>query len=175
MKKMNSIEKSKYINKRYKEYIRSSFKFGKSRLQGLFEKQLELESLFKGPYVNLDLPFQRGKNLQQLIDDGTLCRSFSMLGDMNLTRPLYSHQEEAIRLIGSGRSAVITTGTGSGKTECFLFPILNDLLRDVENGINEIGIRAIFLYPMNALVNDQIDRIRTILTACPSKIGRAHV
>ena len=165
---MNSIEKSKYINKRYKEYIRSSFKFGKNRLQGLFEKQLEQESLFKGPYVNLDLPFQRGKNLQQLIDDGTLCKSFSMLGDMNLTRPLYSHQEEAIRLIGSGHSAVITTGTGSGKTECFLFPILNDLLKDVENGNNEIGIRAIFLYPMNALVNDQIDRIRAILTACPS-------
>lgn len=167
MKKMNSIEKSRYINRRYKEYIRSSFKFGNSRLQGLFEKQLENESLFKGPYVNLDLPFKRGKTLQQLIDEGTLCGSFAKLGDMNLTRPLYSHQEESIRLIGRGRSAVITTGTGSGKTECFLFPILNDLLKDVENGNNEIGIRAIFLYPMNALVNDQIDRIRGILTACP--------
>ena len=61
----------------------------------------------------------------------------------------------------------ITTGTGSGKTESFLYPILNDLLFDVEKGNKEVGVRAIFLYPMNALVNDQIDRVRKILMHCP--------
>ena len=167
MKKLNSIEKSKYIDRRYKEYIRSSFKLGNEALQSLFEQQLKGESLFKGPYVNLDMPFQRGKSLQELINEGTLCRSFARLGDLNITRPLYSHQEEAVRLIGSGRSAIITTGTGSGKTECFLYPILNSILKDIENGKRDIGIRAIFLYPMNALVNDQIDRIREMLRSCP--------
>lgn len=163
MKKLNSIEKSKYINLRYKEYLRSSFHFGDEKLQNLFEKQLEGESLFKGPYVDLNLPFQRGKSVRELVDEGVICKSFLELNDIDFDRPLYSHQEEAVRQIGAGRSAIITTGTGSGKTESFLFPILNEILRDLEDGSNEVGIRAIFLYPMNALVNDQIDRVRNIL------------
>ena len=63
--KKNSIEKSKYINERYKEYLRSSFEFGSGKLQKLFEQQLEIEDLFKGPYVDLSLPFKRGKNIEQ--------------------------------------------------------------------------------------------------------------
>ncbi len=80
---------------------------------------------------------------------------------------LYYHQEEAINKISSGHNVVITTGTGSGKTECFLYPILNSIAREIEEGKNEIGIRALFLYPMNALVNDQIDRIRKVLCSYP--------
>lgn len=167
MKKLNPIERSKYINEKYKDYLRSSFEFGKSNLQKLFVQQLEKEKLFKGPYVDLSFPFERGKNLDSLIEEGVVCKSFHRLQDINFTRPLYSHQEESIRLISSGRSAIITTGTGSGKTESFLYPILNELLFDVEKGNDEVGVRAIFLYPMNALVNDQIDRIRKILSACP--------
>lgn len=167
MKKLNPIEKSQYIDTKYKEYLRSSFQFGKSYLQNLFVEQLEKEKLFKGPYVDLSFPFQRGKSLDSLIDEGVVCKSFKRLDDINFTRPLYSHQEEAIRIIGKGHSAIITTGTGSGKTESFLYPILNDLLFDVEKGNREVGVRAIFLYPMNALVNDQIDRIRKILMHCP--------
>lgn len=167
MKKLNPIERSQYIDNKYKEYLKSSFEFGKSHLQKLFVEQLEKEKLFKGPYVDLSFPFQRGKNLESLIEEGVVCRSFIRLGDINFSRPLYSHQEESIRTIGKGHSAIITTGTGSGKTESFLYPILNDLLFDVEKGNKEVGVRAIFLYPMNALVNDQIDRIRKILMHCP--------
>lgn len=167
MKKLNPIERSKYIDKCYKEYLRSSFEFGKTELQKLFVQQLEKEKLFKGPYVDMSFPFQRGNNLESLIEKGIVCKSFKKLNDINFTRPLYSHQEEAIKLIKGKRSAIITTGTGSGKTESFLYPILNELLYDVEKGNNEVGVRAIFLYPMNALVNDQIDRIRKILQNCP--------
>lgn len=167
MKKLNPIERSQYIDCKYKEYLKSSFEFGKSHLQKLFVDQLEKEKLFKGPYVDLSFPFQRGKNIESLIEEGVVCKSFKRLDDINFTRPLYSHQEESIRTIGKGHSAIITTGTGSGKTESFLYPILNDLLFDVEKGNKEVGVRAIFLYPMNALVNDQIDRIRKILMHCP--------
>ncbi|WP_164914335.1 DEAD/DEAH box helicase [Aminipila luticellarii] len=167
MRKLNSIERSKYINDRYKDYLRSSFKFGNGKLQKLFEDRLNSEVLFKGPYVDLNLPFQRGHCLNELMDEGVVCKSFSKLGDINFERSLYSHQEESIRRIGAGRSAIITTGTGSGKTESFLYPILNELMSDIEQGNREVGIRAIFLYPMNALVNDQIDRVRKILTQCP--------
>ena len=167
MSKRSPIEKSQYINIQYKEYLRSSFKFKTPKLQQLFEKQLEAEDLFKGPYVALNLPFQRGMSLDEMISEGVMCKSFRRLGDMNFERPLYSHQEESIRRICSGHSAIITTGTGSGKTECFLYPILNELLTDLEKGNREVGVRAVFLYPMNALINDQIDRVRKILTNCP--------
>lgn len=167
MSKRNPIERSQYINNQYKEYLRSSFEFKTPKMQKLFEQQLEVEDLFKGPYVDLNLPFQRGMSLDEMIADGAVCKSFRRLGDVNFERPLYSHQEESIRRICSGRSAIITTGTGSGKTESFLYPILNELMSEVENGNREVGVRAIFLYPMNALVNDQIDRVRKILTQCP--------
>ena len=55
MKKLNPIERSIYINNRYKEYLRSSFQFGDDTLQNLFQEQLEKEILFKGPYLNLNL------------------------------------------------------------------------------------------------------------------------
>ena len=82
-------------------------------------------------------------------------------------RDRYAHQVDSIKNVGAGRSTIVTTGTGSGKTECFLFPILNEILSEIENGNKEDGIRAIFLYPMNALVNDQMDRVREILKNCP--------
>lgn len=61
MKKLNPIEKSRYITNRYKEYLKSSFNFGEGRLQNLFLEELEKENLFKGPYVDMNFPFQRGK------------------------------------------------------------------------------------------------------------------
>lgn len=67
---------------------------------------------------------------------------------------LYRHQEEAISSIMAGSPTVIATGTGSGKTESFLLPILNHCLQT-----NEKGIKAILLYPMNALANDQVERL----------------
>lgn len=63
MSKKNAIERSKYINEQYKDYLKSSFEFNNSKLQKLFEQQLNKEELFKGPYVDLNLPFQRGKSL----------------------------------------------------------------------------------------------------------------
>lgn len=168
MQQLNPIEKSLFINNKYKEYLKSSFHFGNDEIQTLFEEQLKKEQLFKGPYLDLNLPFEKGKNINELVEEGIVCKSFLSLDDVNFTRPLYYHQEASLRLIKSGRSAVITTGTGSGKTESFLYPILNEILSQRENGNNEVGIRAIFLYPMNALVNDQIDRVRNILKNTPN-------
>lgn len=90
MSKRNPIERSEYINNRYKEYLRSSFQFESDRLQSLFEKQLDDEDLFKGPYVDLNLPFKRGKNLNELISEGIVCQTFKKLGDIDFERPLYS-------------------------------------------------------------------------------------
>jgi len=81
------------------------------------------------------------------------------------TRIPYAHQLEAWRaLIGQDdcRSVLVTSGTGSGKTECFLVPILNDLARELvekQDG-GRCGVRAIFLYPLNALIKSQKERLQ---------------
>ena len=81
--------------------------------------------------------------------------------------PPYRHQADAISLsLVRDRSLVVMTGTGSGKTECFLLPILGKLAREAQcNGETfgrTVAMRALILYPMNALVNDQLGRLRLL-------------
>ncbi|HZT71843.1 MAG TPA: DEAD/DEAH box helicase [Terriglobia bacterium] len=77
---------------------------------------------------------------------------------------LYVHQKQAIQhLIRSRKNIVVATGTGSGKTECFLIPLIYDLLSEPERTRSKSGVRALLLYPMNALVEDQMARLRRLL------------
>lgn len=79
----------------------------------------------------------------------------------------YRHQVEAWKILRQNdpRSILVTSGTGSGKTECFLVPILDDLVRERARVGRLVGVRALFLYPLNALINSQRDRLRA-WTAC---------
>ncbi|MBV8800897.1 MAG: DEAD/DEAH box helicase [Alphaproteobacteria bacterium] len=81
--------------------------------------------------------------------------------------PPYKHQSEAIQgSLIDGRNLLIMTGTGSGKTESFLLPIIGKLANEAESSpksfSDDFGIRALVLYPMNALVNDQLGRMRSL-------------
>lgn len=76
---------------------------------------------------------------------------------------LYEHQQKALVAVQNGKSIVVTTGTGSGKTECFLYPILNRLAKDCKNNERLTGVQALFLYPLNALIESQGDRLRSSL------------
>ncbi|CAB1252923.1 ATP-dependent RNA helicase SrmB [Clostridiaceae bacterium BL-3] len=78
----------------------------------------------------------------------------------------FSHQVKALEAFYHDKDMLVTTGTGSGKTECFLWPILTEMIRQAAADINnweQEGIRALILYPMNALVSDQLGRIRNIV------------
>lgn len=78
----------------------------------------------------------------------------------------FQHQIKAIEEYYRGHDVIVTTGTGSGKTECFLWPILTDLIYEAhynQASWNHEGIRALVLYPMNALVSDQLGRMRNII------------
>lgn len=84
-----------------------------------------------------------------------------------LYNPPYKHQSEAIiNTLIKGRNLVVMTGTGSGKTEAFLLPILGKLAREANEApeafLSHTGLRALILYPMNALVNDQLGRLRAL-------------
>ena len=74
----------------------------------------------------------------------------------------YKHQLEAWRGLLDPRpqSQIITSGTGSGKTECFMVPVLEDLYRETQQTNSSLtGVRALFLYPLNALINSQKERL----------------
>jgi DEAD/DEAH box helicase domain-containing protein len=74
----------------------------------------------------------------------------------------YAHQIEAWRLLRDPdpQSVLVTSGTGSGKTECFVLPMLDDLAREVDASGRLSGVRVIALYPLNALIASQEERLR---------------
>ena len=73
----------------------------------------------------------------------------------------YKHQATSVKEWWLGKDVVVSTGTGSGKTECFLWPLLGHLWRARYRGSGKKrGVKALVLYPMNALATDQMKRIR---------------
>lgn len=113
------------------------------------------DTVIKGPFLEAIPDFPKGKSLKDLVAEGVLHDGFSRLGPVVFERSLHIHQEQAIRRVVTDRkNIVVATGTGSGKTECFLFPLIDTLLKS--NIAGRPGIRAILIYPLNALANDQL-------------------
>lgn len=138
------------VERGIKDFLRTTFPPSTPFFEGIFERLFEERSnLFKGPYVSAKLPFRQGSI------DKSFFESFTM------PHTPFLHQERAFqRLTGAdARSTLISTGTGSGKTECFLYPILDHCYQ--RRG--ERGIKAIIIYPMNALANDQAKRMARLI------------
>lgn len=74
----------------------------------------------------------------------------------------YKHQADSWEALHEGKSIVVTSGTGSGKTECFMYPVLGDLFKEKQANGHSNAIEAIFLYPLNALMKDQKKRLSTL-------------
>lgn len=165
--KNNPIEISNYIKNEFAEFISSTYTVDDPDYQKQLDNELKSVDLFKGPYLHTSLPFTQAESLNALIDRGTVSAEFRKLGSVNLDRSLYLHQKQAIIKAGNRRNLVITTGTGSGKTESFLYPIINSIMKSITDNTYRPGVKAILLYPMNALVNDQRDRIRDLLKNYP--------
>ncbi len=157
----------------YLRYLKTAFPIQDDDLRRQFWQALgQPDLLVKGPLLEATPEFVKGCSIKQLVEQGVLENRFADLCGYGLPydRSLYLHQEQAIRKLCQGkRNIVISTGTGSGKTETFLIPILNHLLEEENHGtLNEPGIRALLLYPMNALANDQLKRLRKVLINYPT-------
>lgn len=165
--KPNPIEITNYIKHEYMSFLSSRFNVDDPDYQQQIQRALKNEDLFHGPYVKTVLPFVKGASVNELVQKKVLDLKFLKFSGIDFDRPLYIHQIESIERAASGHNLIITTGTGSGKTESFLYPILNHILK-VKKKDKSHTVKALFLYPMNALVNDQLDRIRDILKSYPS-------
>lgn len=170
---LHPIKTTTHLRHAYIRYLQTIKPFQDDELRREFRNALEeTNRLVKGPLVEVSPPFQTGATIQNLIAQGVLARGFTRICSdehLPIRRPLYRHQERAIRKAVAGRNLVVATGTGSGKTESFLMPVLNHLLREEEAGTLKLpGVRALFLYPMNALANDQMKRLRRVLQNYPN-------
>ncbi len=143
-----------------REYLRHQFEreggeFGSFLGHPVFESLYEYESQ-PTPLGKLNLLHPRTVEILDKPPTPHQSRRFAK------TQHPYKHQVEAWRALKAEpcRSAIISTGTASGKTECFLVPIIDDLVREYERVQQPlVGVRALFLYPLNALINSQRERL----------------
>jgi ATP-dependent helicase YprA (DUF1998 family) len=163
---VNVVATSAQLGAAYRRYLRSLLPVREPALAAALRDAIESSPLLtKGPILEATPPYRTGASLRELIAEGVLGPAFARLSGpaLPLDRPLYLHQEQAIRKAAAGRNLVVATGTGSGKTECFLLPVLSELVAEHAAGALGPGVRALLLYPMNALANDQVRRLRQVL------------
>lgn len=168
--RLDPLETAKQVEGSYKRYLKTLLAPRDEELAAAFDSEIDASTmLIKGPILEMTPPYETGATCRQLIDQGVLHHDFTKIDSsaFPLDQPLYIHQEAAIRKFLAGRNLVVSTGTGSGKTESFLVPILNSLIKESADGSLGAGVRALLLYPMNALANDQLKRLRSVLAAVP--------
>lgn len=144
-----------------REFIVTGFETETAPFAGEFrrlvEEQQAGEAFIKGPYVSIGLPFLTGSSGRDFFQG------------FETEHPPFAHQEQAWQRLASDRLAantLVATGTGSGKTECFLYPLLDHCLR-----ARGAGIKAIVIYPMNALASDQAKRFAREIHRQPALKG----
>ncbi|MET0076403.1 MAG: DEAD/DEAH box helicase [Candidatus Thiodiazotropha lotti] len=140
------------------ETLRAQFEPSTELFKDAICRLIDTPPWVQGPYVQLGLPFVEGTNGK------------NFFADFQTEFPAHQHQELAWELCGrQGRSTLVATGTGSGKTECFLYPVLDHVARARKEGVK--GVKAIIIYPMNALADDQAGRIAELVHNTPAFNG----
>jgi DEAD/DEAH box helicase domain-containing protein len=141
---------AQHVEQGIKDFLRTTFPVTTPLFSKILENFLaEPGNVFKGPYLDIQLPFRQDK------------KGSDYFPELPMQFPPYRHQVNAFdRLSGPNpQSTIVATGTGSGKTECFIYPILDYCFRHR----GEPGIKAILIYPMNALATDQAGRLAKLI------------
>ena len=155
---MNPVLLAKEVEQGLEDLVRYNFQTNSDNFKGMIETFLSKPDTFhKGPWISIDLPFQDSD------------ASEPAFPEIPLGFEPYLHQQQAFdRLrLPIPRSTLIATGTGSGKTECYLWPILDACRQSA----GQPGIKAIIIYPMNALASDQARRIAKVINKTPALQG----
>ena len=150
----------------YADYINSYINIRDDRIRSIVQDELSGGLLWPEPLIQLNPSFEPGGWIDDLVNEGILRNECSKIfrkkespEDPGKSLRLHKHQDEAIRMARTGSNYVLTTGTGSGKSLSYIIPIVDYVLN---NGSGK-GIKAIIVYPMNALANSQLGELEKFL------------
>lgn len=165
-------ETTEQLHAALRDYIEATYHISHPRLVAQRRQLLDEPGVIsQRPYLESTPRYQTGAAFADLGLPDAALELFGAVslpsGELLIHDPPYQHQALATQsALVDGRSLVVMTGTGSGKTECFLLPILGKLAHEAKTKADEFGstpaVRALVLYPMNALVNDQLGRLRML-------------
>ena len=155
----------------YRRYATSFLAIKDDRVCEHVDAAFEAGKLWPPPQIGLNPSFKAGGTVDALVDQGVLherCREIFRMGKsgadaIGSPMVLHQHQVDAIRAAEAGDNYVLTTGTGSGKSLSYIVPIVNHVLRA---GTGE-GVKAVVVYPMNALANSQAEELAKFLDHGP--------
>jgi superfamily II DNA/RNA helicase len=143
------------------------------RIRAQVAARLDEGRQWPDPWLSLNPSFESGGSVSDLAKAGLLeaeCeRIFRVKADRNdpgnATLTLHRHQTDAISVARSAKSYVLTTGTGSGKSLAYIMPIVDGVIREraQNGGKRPPGVKAIVVYPMNALANSQVLELEKFL------------
>ena len=150
---MKAFKNHQSIIEDYKKFLKSFFTISDRRIKEEVEKKFEAnsscDSYIPEPLIQFNPSYKTGLSLDDI--PGVHSELKNILGNFSL----YHHQVEAIKKGIENKGFIVTSGTGSGKSLTFLATIFNDVLKSPGK-----GIRAIIVYPMNALINSQEEEIK---------------
>lgn len=158
---MIPLQQAQELKSAISEYLKATFTFREKNVNEEFHRFVNdpKQGLFKGPYVSLQLPYKKADESEVI--------------PLEITPPFtpFLHQFKSFHRLFNGnegpKPTLLTTGTGSGKTESFLYPILDYCYKNRDRS----GIKAIILYPMNALATDQAQRLAETIWKDPKLKG----
>ncbi|WP_347067476.1 DEAD/DEAH box helicase [Flavobacterium sp. WV_118_3] len=152
---MDAFKTHEKVIKDYKSYLQSFINIKDERISDFVNDSTLINNILPKPLIQFNPSFEKGESFDELIKKNTIHSNLSKtLGSYRL----YKHQVEAIQIGIQDKGFVVTSGTGSGKSLTFLATIFNDIFKR-EVG-KEKGVKAILVYPMNALINSQYEEIK---------------
>lgn len=164
--KFDPLKSSVKIVEDFRRYILTTFKTDSPCINQQLSDLVSTESISNGPYLSIAPNYLRACSLDSLIPEFASA-GFRKMPESSLNPEkfhLYKHQVDAFNtVVTKDHNLVLSTGTGSGKTFSFLLPVVNYLLQEKEEGTLNDGVRAMVIYPMNALANDQVEVLRKLL------------
>jgi hypothetical protein len=151
---MNTFQLHENVIKSYKDYLQSFINIKDKRIKAKVNEAFENGDFIPDPLIQFNPAFEKGESLSKLANDGLIQGDIpGVFGSYQL----YKHQFDAIKIGLEGKGFVVTSGTGSGKSLTYLATIFDYILKLKEK---QPGVKAILVYPMNALINSQEEEIR---------------
>jgi len=148
----------------YRSFSTSFTKIRANDIKEFVNKAYDSGHYWPDPLIQLNPSFVTGQTVEELVKHNKLhaqCKDIFRFGregaNPGITAQLHKHQEEALGIAQKKESYVLTTGTGSGKSLAYMLPIVDHILKIKQQ--SHPSIKAIIIYPMNALVNSQLEEL----------------